>query len=174
MKTTARSNSTDSSASTESSNSVSNARSTTNTGASRFSTARETTMARNRGESLASSTSNTKKPFVSRFLPQHTTTTVENRSDKFESSSEEESTSEDSEEEIETKNPSTTAARSGITPSSSTYRDLIDRRTSRDESSLRPSYTTSNVSNNVRSRAVPAPHHASNDDDRFSSSTASR
>ncbi|KAL5289724.1 nhl-1 family protein [Megaselia abdita] len=162
-KITTRSNSTDSSASTESSNSAPNIVSTKNTVPSKFTTKETVKAPTNRGTSVTNATTDTKKPFVSRFLPQQSSLSVEIRSDKYESSSEEESTSEESEEEVGTKK-SAVIARNATTPNSSAYRDFPAQKATRDDILLRPSYTNSSLSSHVRSRAVPAPHHSPNDD----------
>ncbi|XP_017051607.1 RING finger protein nhl-1 isoform X9 [Drosophila ficusphila] len=150
-----------------------------------------------------------KKPFVSRFLPQHSTANASNGSaDKKKaessSSSEEETSSEsDSESEPETKaktSATSSATTSKSTPSSAassttaassstsggSYRDRLEaRRASRDDSSStaagRSSYATPSSSgygsgsgtSSGRTRAVPAPHHASESEDRYGSGTGS-
>ncbi|KPU77204.1 uncharacterized protein Dana_GF11130, isoform B [Drosophila ananassae] len=215
VKKTQRSGSSDSSASTESS--ASSAAATAATAAAsanatpsgsstatsqqqqkagssaRFSTAKETTAVPE------------KKPFVSRFLPQHNNAGSSNGSaDKKKaesSSSSEEETSSESESESETESkPKTSAASSTTntksTPSSATssttaasgssgtsYRDRLEaRRASRDDSSTmagRSSYATPSSSgygsgsSTTRTRAVPAPHHASESEDRYGSGTGS-
>ncbi|XP_020808176.1 stress response protein NST1 isoform X5 [Drosophila serrata] len=211
VKKTQRSGSSDSSASTESS--ASSAAATA--AAAAAATAATSAAPGGSSSKAASSTRNStardatavpeKKPFVSRFLPQHNNTSSSNGSaDKKKaessSSSEEETSSEsESESEPETK-PKTSAASSSTntksTPSSaasstttaassagSSYRDRLEaRRASRDDSSStaagRSSYATpsssgygSGTTSTTRSRAVPAPHHES--DDRYGSGTGS-
>ncbi|XP_032570390.1 RING finger protein nhl-1 isoform X6 [Drosophila sechellia] len=218
VKKTQRSGSSDSSASTESSASSAAvaATSTSATAAapatsssnstsqnakapssSRYSTARDTTAVPE------------KKPFVSRFLPQHSTASTTNGSAEKKkaesSSSSEEETSSESESESEpetkakssatssstnTKSTPSSAASSTTAASSSTtggsYRDRLEaRRASRDDSSStaagRSSYATPSSSGygsgsgttGGRTRAVPAPHHTSESEDRYGSGTGS-
>ncbi|XP_037950569.1 RING finger protein nhl-1 isoform X4 [Teleopsis dalmanni] len=201
VKKTTRSGSSDSNASTESSASSAAAAATSNTNKTpanaRYSTARESP-ARTRPTSTPSAASTAatpeKKPFVSRFLPQHNTTAASNdkKKQESESSSEEETSTEESEDEVDTKpksssavsssRPNTSANASAASTSSSTYRDRLEaRRNSRDDTSSRTSSTYATPSSSgtsgygsssVRSRPVPAPHHDA--DDRYGGASGSR
>ncbi|XP_017837830.1 RING finger protein nhl-1 isoform X6 [Drosophila busckii] len=207
VKKTQRSGSSDSSASTESSASspTAAAAAANNTqqpkagSSARFSSARDSTAAAATPE---------KKPFVSRFLPAHSTANAANgaadkKKAESESSTEEETSSEsESESETESKakpsatssankstpassaaSSSTNAANAASSSSSSSYRDRLEaRRASRDEStasaSTRSSYATPNSSgygssSTTRTRAVPAPHHAADSEDRYGSGSSS-
>ncbi|XP_037950567.1 RING finger protein nhl-1 isoform X2 [Teleopsis dalmanni] len=200
VKKTTRSGSSDSNASTESSASSAAAAATSNTNKTpanaRYSTARESP-ARTRPTSTPSAASTAatpeKKPFVSRFLPQHNTTAASNdkKKQESESSSEEETSTEESEDEVDTKpksssavsssRPNTSANASAASTSSSTYRDRLEaRRNSRDDTSSRTSSTYATPSSSgtsgygsssVRSRPVPAPHHDA--DDRYGGASGS-
>lgn len=196
VKKTTRSGSSDSSASTESS--ASSAAAGRAPSAARFSTARESparSTARPAASSSTPATATTeKKPFVSRFLPQHSTPAADKSKADSESSSEEETSTEESEDEVDVKSkttansvskPSSSATTSGISGGSSTtssYRDRLEsRRNSRDDAASKTSssYATPSSSGtssgygstaSARQRAVPAPHHDS--DDRYGSSSA--
>ncbi|XP_032591106.1 RING finger protein nhl-1 isoform X6 [Drosophila grimshawi] len=211
VKKTQRSGSSDSSASTESSASsaaaaaASSAQATPSSSSNaqpkaattaRYSTARESSTA-------VPTATPEKKPFVSRFLPQHSNPSsangaAEKKKPESESSSEEETSSEsESESEPETK-PKTIATSSSIaaksmpssaassttaatTSGSSSYRDRLEaRRASRDDTAAttRSTYATPNssssgYSSSTRTRAVPAPHHLSETEDRYGSGTGS-
>lgn len=85
-----------------------------------------------------------KKPFQSRFLPNHSTTAAAAaKKEESESSSEEETTSEESEEEEEEVKP--TPAPISVTSRASLARESYadtNRRSSRDETSLRGGYSS--------------------------------
>ncbi|XP_055837752.1 RING finger protein nhl-1 isoform X3 [Episyrphus balteatus] len=188
VKKPTRSASSDSTASTESSSSAAapstptKSATTTATTADRSrytpreSTVRETSTARTRGESVTATPVPEKKPFVSRFLPQHTHSTPEKKKAESESSTEEETSSEESEDEASKKPP----VKAPVTPAAtssgaSTYRERLEaRRNSRDEANRPSSYVpnTSNYSSSsstARSRPTPAAHHDT-DSDRYGAS----
>ncbi|XP_039227919.1 E3 ubiquitin-protein ligase Arkadia isoform X9 [Drosophila yakuba] len=222
VKKTQRSGSSDSSASTESSASSAAAAAATSTSASATAAAPATSSSNSTSQNAKAPSSSRystardatavpeKKPFVSRFLPQHSTANATNGSaDKKKaesSSSSEEETSSESESESEpetkakssaassstnTKSTPSSAASSTTAASSSTtgggsYRDRLEaRRASRDDSSStaagRSSYATPSSSGygsgsgttGGRTRAVPAPHHTSESEDRYGSGTGS-
>ncbi|XP_039479937.1 hornerin isoform X8 [Drosophila santomea] len=226
VKKTQRSGSSDSSASTESSASsaaaAAVAATSTSTSASATAAAPATSSSNSTSQNAKAPSSSRystardatavpeKKPFVSRFLPQHSTANATNGSaDKKKaesSSSSEEETSSESESESEpetkakssaassstnTKSTPSSAASSTTAASSSTtgggsYRDRLEaRRASRDDSSStaagRSSYATPSSSGygsgsgttGGRTRAVPAPHHTSESEDRYGSGTGS-
>ncbi|XP_037822564.1 RING finger protein nhl-1 isoform X7 [Lucilia sericata] len=202
VKKTTRSGSSDSSASTESSASSAAAAAGRAPSAARFSTARESparsTASRPAASTAASTTATTeKKPFVSRFLPQHSTPAADKSKAESESSSEEETSTEESEDEVDDKptakttvnsvsKPSSSAATSGVSAGSSTassYRDRLDsRRSSRDDTGSKSSsnYATpsssgassgySGTTSTTRQRPVPASHHDT--EDRYGGSSA--
>ncbi|XP_013113901.1 RING finger protein nhl-1 isoform X2 [Stomoxys calcitrans] len=176
VKKTTRSGSSDSTASTESS--ASSAAAGRAPSAARFSVSRESPARTSRPTagtsatttaSTAATTGTTtteKKPFVSRFLPQHTTAPAEKSKVESDSSSEEETSTEESEdEEVDVKKPSassaskptSSAATSGYSAGSSTtssYRDRLDsRRSSRDDTASKNSsaYATPSSSSTATS-----------------------
>ncbi|XP_065367622.1 RING finger protein nhl-1 isoform X5 [Calliphora vicina] len=202
VKKTTRSGSSDSSASTESSaSSAAAAAAARAPSAARFSTAREsparTTSSRpaTSAASAAAATTTEKKPFVSRFLPQHSTPAADKSKADSESSSEEETSTEESEDEVDVKptakttansvsKPSSSAATSGVSAGSSTtssYRDRLDsRRSSRDDTASKTSSayatpsssgTSSGYGSTTRQRPVPASHHDT--EDRYGGSSGS-
>ncbi|KAM7345357.1 tripartite motif containing protein thin isoform 3-T4 [Cochliomyia hominivorax] len=197
VKKTTRSGSSDSSASTESS--ASSAAAGRAPSAARYSAARESpARSTNSRPSTAATTAaaSEKKPFVSRFLPQHTTAANDKSKADSESSSEEETSTEESEDEVDDKpsttktssvvsKPASSAATSGISAGSSTtssYRDRLDsRRSSRDDTTSKTSsaYATPSSSgtssgygttSTTRQRPVPASHHDT--EDRYGGSSA--
>ncbi|KAM7345359.1 tripartite motif containing protein thin isoform 5-T6 [Cochliomyia hominivorax] len=201
VKKTTRSGSSDSSASTESS--ASSAAAGRAPSAARYSAARESpARSTNSRPSTAATTAaaSEKKPFVSRFLPQHTTAANDKSKADSESSSEEETSTEESEDEVDDKpsttktssvvsKPASSAATSGISAGSSTtssYRDRLDsRRSSRDDTTSKTSsaYATPSSSgtssgygttSTTRQRPVPASHHDTEDRYGGSSATGSR
>ncbi|XP_055921453.1 RING finger protein nhl-1 isoform X2 [Eupeodes corollae] len=189
VKKPTRSASSDSTASTESSSSAATpSKSATTTAAAttsdttsrsrytpRESTVRETSTPRGRAESVTATPVPEKKPFVSRFLPQHTHTTPEKKKAESESSTEEETSTEESEDEASKKPPVKTPAAPAST-SATTYRERLEaRRNSRDDSN-RPSGYTPNTSSygsasSTRSRPTPAAHHDT--EDRYGASGSS-
>ncbi|XP_061401677.1 uncharacterized protein LOC133337472 isoform X4 [Musca vetustissima] len=168
VKKTTRSGSSDSTASTESS--ASSAAAGRAPSAARFSVSRESP-ARSTRPAAASSASTTsaatteKKPFVSRFLPQHSTAAADKSKAESESSSEEETSTEESEDEEDVKTkttansnkPISSATTSGISAGSSatsSYRDRLDsRRSSRDDTTSKNSsaYATPSSSSTAAS-----------------------
>ncbi|XP_037895276.1 RING finger protein nhl-1 isoform X6 [Glossina fuscipes] len=202
VKKSTRSGSSDSSASAESSvSSVAAAAAVASTAptstsrapsVSRYSTARESP-ARTRPTTIAPATSTPasteKKPFVSRFLPQHSTAAADKNKTDSSSSSEEETSTEESEDEIDTQSAKTSANSANKTTAStnsstavagssaaSSFRDRLEaRRNSRDDATSRLSsaYTTPSsssttssgygTSTTARQRAVPASHHDTDD-----------
>ncbi|XP_030387932.1 RING finger protein nhl-1 isoform X6 [Scaptodrosophila lebanonensis] len=212
VKKTQRSGSSDSTASTESSASSGQAAAASSSqkapSTARYSTAREASTT-----AAAATTPSTpeKKPFVSRFLPQHSGTSAasngaaDKKKAESDSSSEEETSSEsESESEPETKpktgatsssankstpssvSNSTSAATTASSSSTSSYRDRLEaRRASRDDTGLSArssAYATpsssgygssSTTTSTPRTRAVPAPHHATDNEDRYGSGSNS-
>ncbi|XP_053965222.1 RING finger protein nhl-1 isoform X2 [Anastrepha ludens] len=201
VKKTTRSGSSDSTASTESSTS-SAAAAVPSSSRVRESPARSRAVPANSGTTATSSTPTTeKKPFVSRFLPQHSnpTTNTDKKKAESESSSEEETSTEESEDEVDNKPKSTaltgsslaakssvgssalSTAGTGSSSGASSYRDRLEaRRNSRDDASSRTSSSyatpsssgTSGYGSSSRQRAVPAPHHSHDTDDRYGSGSA--
>ncbi|XP_073846749.1 tripartite motif containing protein thin isoform X2 [Musca autumnalis] len=173
VKKTTRSGSSDSTASTESS--ASSAAAGRAPSAARFSATRESPARTTRSTAGSSATASTtapataaeKKPFVSRFLPQHSTPAADKSKVESESSSEEETSTEESEDEEDVKTTSKTTANSskpissattsGISAGSSTtssYRDRLDsRRSSRDDTTSKNSsaYATPSSSSTAAS-----------------------
>lgn len=201
-----RAGSTESSASTESSGSIAPATAAAaSTNNRRFSTTRESP-ARTRAPSTASAAPSTasteKKPFVSRFLPQHganASNGTDSKKAESESSSEEETSTEESEEEVATKPTKLTSTTSSAKPSSSTtnsvpasvssstpssYRERLEnRRNSRDDVGARTTTTNYSTPSNpssssysssaaTRTRPTAASHHVDNDD-RYSGASGS-
>nr|XP_039147367.1 hornerin isoform X7 [Drosophila simulans] len=221
VKKTQRSGSSDSSASTESSASSAAAAAVAATSTSATAAAPATSSSNSTSQNAKAPSSSRystardttavpeKKPFVSRFLPQHSTASTTNGSaDKKKaesSSSSEEETSSESESESDTETKAKSSATSSSTNTKSTpssaassttaassstaggsYRDRLEaRRASRDDSSStaagRSSYATPSSSGygsgssttGGRTRAVPAPHHTSESEDRYGSGTGS-
>nr|XP_036223505.1 RING finger protein nhl-1 isoform X4 [Bactrocera oleae] len=203
VKKTTRSGSSDSTASTESSTSSAAAAAVPSSSRARESPARSrATPASSAVTASSNSTPTTeKKPFVSRFLPQHSSAAASNEKKKAESesSSEEETSSEESEDEVDAKSKSTAATSSSLAAKShvgssalsssgagsssgaSSYRERLEaRRNSRDDASTRPSSSyatpsssgTSGYGSSSRQRTVPASHHAHDSDDRYGSGSA--
>uniref|UniRef100_A0A0K8WCZ7 RING finger protein nhl-1 n=1 Tax=Bactrocera latifrons TaxID=174628 RepID=A0A0K8WCZ7_BACLA len=202
VKKTTRSGSSDSTASTESSTSSAAAAAPSSTRARESPARSRATPASSAVTASSNSTPTTeKKPFVSRFLPQHSSAAASNEKKKAESesSSEEETSSEESEDEVDTKSKSTAATSSSLAAKSqvgssalsssgagsssgaSSYRERLEaRRNSRDDASTRPSSSyatpsssgTSGYGSSSRQRAVPASHHAHDSDDRYGSGSA--
>ncbi|XP_036223505.2 RING finger protein nhl-1 isoform X4 [Bactrocera oleae] len=203
VKKTTRSGSSDSTASTESSTSSAAAAAVPSSSRAHESPARSrATPASSAVTASSNSTPTTeKKPFVSRFLPQHSSAAASNEKKKAESesSSEEETSSEESEDEVDTKSKSTAATSSSLAAKShvgssalsssgagsssgaSSYRERLEaRRNSRDDASTRPSSSyatpsssgTSGYGSSSRQRTVPASHHAHDSDDRYGSGSA--
>ncbi|XP_075167612.1 tripartite motif containing protein thin isoform X6 [Haematobia irritans] len=203
VKKTTRSGSSDSTASTESSASsaaAGRAPSTARYSVSRESPARSSnrTSTTAAGSSTGASSTTTaattteKKPFVSRFLPQHSTPAAEKSKVESDSSSEEETSTEESEdEEVDVKKtnssnkPSSSAATSGVSAGSSatsSYRDRLDsRRSSRDDTGSKnsSSYATPSSSSTAASSgyggstSASARQRATDDSDRYGSGSAS-
>ncbi|XP_012161642.1 RING finger protein nhl-1 isoform X4 [Ceratitis capitata] len=167
VKKTTRSGSSDSTASTESSTSSAAAAAPSSSRA-RESPARTratpaaTTNATGSSASSSGAATTEKKPFVSRFLPQHSSAATSNDKKKAESesSSEEETSTEESEDEVDTKTKTTAATTTSLAAKSpaggsalsstagagssssgaSSYRERLEaRRNSRDDASSRTS-----------------------------------
>ncbi|CAD7078571.1 unnamed protein product [Hermetia illucens] len=146
-KKTTRSQSSESTASTESSSSSAAVASSTPARSSIANDTKPAVRTRTSVDSTPSTPPATeKKPFQSRFLPQHQQTTE--KKEESESSTEEETSSEESEEEEEEpkKTPVKAPTRDNIGASTSQRtRDAIEnRRNSREEASLRSAYAPSN------------------------------
>ncbi|XP_017472993.1 PREDICTED: uncharacterized protein LOC108363961 isoform X5 [Rhagoletis zephyria] len=215
VKKTTRSGSSDSTASTESSTSSAAAaapsssrvrESPARTRATAAAAAAATSSVANANAGSSNSSSKTatteKKPFVSRFLPQHSSAAASSDKKKpaSESSSEEETSTEESEDEVDNKSKTTATAGSsyaakssagssalssggaGSSSGASSYRDRLEaRRNSRDDASSRTSSSyatpsssgTSGYGSSTRQRPVPASHHAHESDDRYGSGSSS-
>ncbi|XP_054088745.1 RING finger protein nhl-1 isoform X2 [Zeugodacus cucurbitae] len=202
VKKTTRSGSSDSTASTESSTSSAAAAAPSSSRARESPARSRATPAASAANTSSNSTPTAeKKPFVSRFLPQHSSAAAssEKKKAESESSSEEETSSEESEDEVDTKSKSTAATSSSLAAKSpvgssalssagagsssgaSSYRERLEaRRNSRDDASTRTSSSyatpsssgTSGYGSSTRQRAVPAPHHSHDTEDRYGSGSA--
>ncbi|XP_067629993.1 RING finger protein nhl-1 isoform X4 [Eurosta solidaginis] len=198
VKKTTRSGSSDSTASTESSTSSAAAAAPSSSRVRESPARSRPTQATNTSNSSSSTAPVEKKPFVSRFLPQHSNPPTGNDKKKVEetSSSEEETSTEESEDEVDTKSKSVVApgsslvakssagssalssAGTGSSSGASSYRDRLDaRRNSRDDASSRTSSNyatpsssgTSGYGSSTRQRPTQPSHHSHETEDRYGS-----